>query len=463
MPFTTGDGNTYEVKLILRGGNIDPLTASYNYPGKVGSDNKRNSTASPIYDLFFYVTQDDVTDFIKSISSFDNPAKVVHPLYGDLEGEPTGISWDNSKTGDVPFTVQFKTNIKDALKVTRDFQGDTIKKSFAIQEQANAFLDAVEMVTEEINKISEFVDQLEELYENILNNEYINAFYDLKQTLNNVIFDGARVMSLFNEILNISSRLLPFDKSKSGSQTAENVDDSAVKASVSERLNLINQQAELILSFDETDAPDTQDGNTSTNLAIFKELLGAVNITAASNTVVTSSESVSDVSGFDITDEQDITEDSINEDLESGDTLAANIDSGNVIKDYKYKKNIDLTIQQINDLYNSYAENISDIDLIGENDTPYVPNQLISNNLKQNSLLSIEGIKESTDTAKEENKHIVESDTIPEYLAFKLYGEANDENISAIINDNDLFGLETLNNTWRNLVIKKNTEILYYA
>ena len=116
VPITTGDGITYQVKLIFKGGGIDPLTAVYSYPGKRGSKPKRNSSASPVYDLEFFVLQDQFNNFKASVQNFDSEWLVEHPLYGDLNGHPTDFSWDNTEFGEVNVKVQFQESIDDSIE-----------------------------------------------------------------------------------------------------------------------------------------------------------------------------------------------------------------------------------------------------------------------------------------------------------------------------------------------------------
>jgi len=89
------------------------------------------------------------------------------------------------------------------------------------------------------------------------------------------------------------------------------------------------------------------------------------------------------------------------------------------------------------------------------------PDTKINNMIK--GRLPVGDVKEISVKSKEENIYITKSDTTPELLAFELYGSATDENINNIINDNDLFGNSTLSNSWRNMIIRKNIEIVYYV
>ena len=76
---------------------------------------------------------------------------------------------------------------------------------------------------------------------------------------------------------------------------------------------------------------------------------------------------------------------------------------------------------------------------------PDVPDEILNDNVSKSVLLAIQEIKDISVKAKEQNIHITERITTPELLAFELYGSATDENVSSIINDNDLFGRNSIN------------------
>lgn len=425
IPVTTGDGITYELKMKFKGGSIDPLTASYNYAGKVGSKPKRNSSASPVYDLNFFVPQDDWTSFKNSIMIPDEEWLVKHPLYGDLKGHPVGnMVWDNTKQGDVPFSIQFQQSIVDEIpSVQRDYRTDVVTVNQEIQTEVIANVGVLDFITNEINLFSDFVDDLEVIYENILTNEYVNTIYDIRQIINDVTFDAFRFMELINDLLNIASRLT-IDVLPASIRNA-------FVSSVEERKKIIESQSDVILAFSEE----------SLNLIIFKENAGASNLVALTDTVTTPTESVSKLSGFDVTDETIVSE----------------------TQDYKFKKDVTKTITDVNSIYDDYTNTISEIDFEKEDFSQFVPNDTLNDNVTESILTAIQEIKEISEKAKEETIFITTSDTTPELLAFELYGSATDENVESIINDNDLLGKETLDNSWKNMIVKRNTEIKYYA
>lgn len=426
IPVTTGDGETYDLKMKFKGGSIDPLTASYNYAGKIGTKPKRNSCASPVFDFLFYVYQDQWKSFINSISDPSGEWLVKHPLYGDLKGQPTSLSWDNTYQGDVEFNIQFQESITDDTpEILIDYKSRILTKNVFIGDiTVTAFAPVVPSV-EEIGVLTKFVDDLEEIYQGVLNSDYLNAFYDIRQVLTDTVFDALRFMDLVNTILNIGS-VLSLD---------------GILYPLKQRFDLMTQQNEVINNVDENTATLSPDGNSSTVIALFKELGGASNMGAIAVSVSTPSESQNDVSGFDVTDISD----------------AANE------PDYKYKKAVDSTIEQTNQLLNDYIETIDAIDIEGQGFIKYSPDDGLSTEANNIILLSIQEIKEVSSGAKEESIHFTKKDTVPEILAFELYGSASEENVNEIINNNDLFGKNSVKNSWRNLVIKKNTEIIYYA
>jgi hypothetical protein len=425
VPVTTGDGTTYELKMRFKGGSIDPMTVTYTYAGKVGSKPERNSSASPVYDLYFFIPQNDWKFFKNSIMIPDNEWLIKHPLYGDLKGYPVNsIVWDNALTGDVPFNIQFQESITEKFPIsTRDYRTDVIAVNEEIQIQAIANVGILDFNINEINLLSNFVDNLEVLYENILTNEYINKIYDIRQVINDTTFDSFRFMQLANDILNIASRLT-IDVLPASIRNA-------FVSSVEERKNIIESQNNIILELSED----------SLNLIIFKENAGASNIVSLTDTVTTPTESENKLTGFDVTDETTTSD----------------------RRDYKFKKDVTKVINDVNNVYNDYINNIGGINFEKEDFSQYIPNDLLNENVTKSILLSIQEIKELSEKAKEETIFVTISDTTPELLAFELYGSATDENINNIINDNDLFGKETLSNSWKNMIIKKNTKIKYYA
>ena len=344
VPITTGDGQTYDLKMKFKGGSINPLTATYQYAGKVGSKPKRNSCASPVYDMLFYVPQDDWNTFKDSISDPTNDWLVKHPLYGDLKGLPTAITWDNTKLGDVEFTFQFQQSIPEDFPVKKvDYAGITITKNQQIQTESISQFSNLDLITSEVAKLSTFVDNLEKIYESVLNNDYINAFYDIRQTLIDVDFNSARFMQQMNDILNIASTL-----------TLPSLDITVLAiASISERLNLIDSQNAEILKVDDS----------TVNLALHKESAGASNMIALTQTVITPNESLNESTGFDVTDAEVV----VGED------------------DYKFKKNVDAAILKVNTIYDDYVNAISEV--ATEN---FLPNDTLNNNVNQSILTSIE-------------------------------------------------------------------------
>jgi len=412
VPITTGDGTTYELKMRFKGGSIAPLTKTYNYAGKVGSKPKRNSCASPVYDLVVFIYQDNWKSFKNSISDPSAEWLVKHPLYGDLKGLPTAINWDNTTQGDVEFNFQFQQSIdEDTPLIKTDYQAKTRLVNLIIQEQVIEDVGDIEFTEAEVTTLSGLIDSLEEAYEGILNSEYANKLYDIRQTINEAEFDSFRFMSLVNDMLNISSRL---------------------NLSVKERITIISSQMASILSIDAL----------TISMAKFNESAGASNITALMETVITPSESVEVVSGFDVTD------------------ISA---SSPLQDDYKYKKDVLSTINSVNTLYNNYISTISEISITEDEYTQFVPNNDLVNNINESFLLGIQEIKDISNKAKEENVYITQSDTSIELLAHILYGSATDENMNSIINDNDLFGKENITYSWRNMIIKQGTNILYYV
>ena len=417
VPITTGDGEVYEVKLVVKGGGIDTLTAAYNYPGKRGSKPKRNSSASPVYDLTFYINQEEFNAFKTSVTAIDNDWTIEHPLYKTLVGLPVGeIGWDNSKYNDVLVTLQFQESLKDEIPVIlRDYKAELDKKNEEIRANAIENVGDIEFTPQDVSIISSLADSLEELYQNILNNDYINAIYDLKSSINADVFDSFRFMEAFNHLLILPVRMLsnPLDGLGTG-----------LIASVKERNKIIKAQHQALLDL----VPDSE------SLAIFKENALSVNITTLTETVSTPGESVSKLAGFDITDETEETRED----------------------DYTYKKDVTATIATVNELYDDFIVSIDAID-------DFIPDDTINQNITNSVLLAIQEIKELSTRAKVQNIYITKSDTTPELLAFELYGSATDENIQRIIDDNDLFGKESLRNSWRNMIIRRNVEIIYYV
>ncbi len=425
VPITTGDGETYNVKMKIKGGSIDPLTASYNYPGKIGTKPKRNSTASPVFDLNFYIDQDQLGQFIDSISCFDEEWLVKHPLFGNLKGQPIGnMVFDNSKQGDVPFVIQFQQSIEDSIPlIIKDYNAGVITTNTIIQTQAIDTVGFLDFTPSEITLLSDFVDNLEDSYDSILNNEYVNKLYDIRQLINDITFDAYRFMSAINDLLNLITRL-----------RIDILPDSVLNiltSSVDARNNIIQSQSDVILALD----------IETLNMIIFKENAGACNITALTQTVITPAESVNKLSGFDVTDETETTD----------------------VYDYKYKEDVTNTINKTNLIFNSYIENISEIDFTKEDLSVFTPNNVLNDNVVNSVFLAIQEIKELSVKSKEVSIFTTVSDTTAELLAFELYGSATDENINSIINDNDLMGTKSLENSWRNLIIRKDTNIVYYA
>lgn len=424
---TTGDGKEYNLKMRFKGGSIDPLTASYNYAGKVGTKPTRNSSASPVYDFTFFVHQDIWKDFKNSISDPSNDWLVKHPLYGDLKGQPTSMSWNpSSASGDVEFTIQYQEGIIDqATEISVDYNSRVLTQNLELQDIAVINFTSLDLSLEELNILDEFIDNLEDIYESVLNSDIANLIYDARQVLIDVTFNSARFISITNQLLNIPSTL-----------SINNI-----LYPLKTRLDLIKAQSTEILNLIPNVNTESPDGNTSDIIAKYKELTGAVNIGSMSVSIATPSESQNDVSGFDITDNLNV----------------------EAVPDYKYKKDVDKTISDANDLLNDYINSIDSIDIQIQGFINYTPNNTVNSEINSITILAIQEVKEISKTAKEEKTHFTESDTIPELLAFKLYGIASDENVNEIINNNDLFGKNSIANSWRNLVIRKNTKILYYA
>lgn len=426
VKITTGDGETYDALIKFKGGSIDPKTATYNYAGKIGSKPTRNSSSSPIYDLTLYIHQDLWKSFKNSVSDPSDQWLIKHPLYGDLKGHPTSINWDNVKFGgDVEWNVQFQESIiDDTPSVSVDYKGRVLARNIFIGEiLVVAFADKTPSV-EEKGLLTKFVDDLEKLYESVLNSDYLNAFYDIRQVLQDTVFDAARFISLTDQILNIGSTL-----SLDG-----------ILYPLKTRLDLMINQNTVILSTDINVDTTTPDGNTSDLMAIFKELSGASNLSALSVAISTPSESQNDVSGFDVTDQQN---------------------AGNT-PDYRYKKDVDSTIQTANEELNNYIISLDSIDIETQGFIKYSPDNDLNAEVDNIINLSIQEIKEISKNAKEEKIFTTDQDTIPEILAFRLLGSASESNVNEIIDNNDLLGKNSIENSWRNFVIKKNTQIIYY-
>jgi len=425
IPITTGDGTTYELKMKFKGGSINPLTAVYNYAGKVGSKPTRNSSASPVYDLMFFVPQDSWKNFKDSISDPSSEWLVKHPLYGDLVGQPTSMNWDNTKFGDVEFNIQFQQSISDETPdVLIDYKSAVLTQSSLIDEATIVLYENIDPSTEELNIFDIFIDELESIYENVMNSDILNLFYDIRQVLIDTTFDSSRFISLNNQILN----------------SAASLSVNGILSPLNERFNLISLQMAEILNLDEAVLTESADGNTSDAIALYKENCGAVNLGAMAIAISTPSESQNDVAGFDITD---------------------TLNAGNQ-EDYKYKKDVDKTIENTNILFNDYVSALDAIDIEIQGYIKYSPDDNL-NYLTTNIVLNgIQSVKEISATAKTENIIITEKDTVPEILAFELYGSASDENINDIINNNDLLGINSIKKTRYGLVIKKGTSIIYY-
>ncbi len=426
LSITTGDGVEYDFKTKFKGGSVNPLTASYNYAGKVGTKPTRNSSASPVYDLLFYVHSDKLKAFLISVSDPSEEWIVKHPLYGDLKGQPTSINWDGSKQGDVEFNVQFQDSIKDDTPlVLVDYRQRILAQNLEIKTITEIRFAETLPSVEEINILGDFVDNLEDVYDAVLDSDIANLFYDIRQVIQDTVFDSLRFMVLMNQILN------------TGSQLSLN----GILYPLSTRFELMKGQNALIVDLDADTDSLSPDGNQSDVIAVFKELSGASNSGAISITVATPAESQNDVSGFDI------------------------IDTSNVgaEDDYRYKSQVDSTILETNQLYNDYVDSLDEIDIETQGFVQYSPDDNLSSAAKNTILLGIQEIKEISVKAKEESIHITLKDTVPEILAFELYGIASEENTNEIINNNDLFGKNSIKHSWRDLVIRKNTKIKYYV
>ncbi|HSH52896.1 MAG TPA: hypothetical protein VK982_14315, partial [Bacteroidales bacterium] len=311
---------------------------------------------------------------------------------------------------------QFQESLKDEVPVIlRDYKAELDKKNEEIRANAIENVSDREFTPQDVSIISSLADSLEELYQNILNNDYVNAIYDLKSSINADVFDSFRFMEAFNHLLILPVRMLsnPLDGLGTG-----------LIASVKERNKIIKAQHQALLDL----------VSDSKSLAIFKENALSVNITTLTETVSTPGESVSKLAGFDITDETEETRED----------------------DYTYKKDVTATIATVNELYDDFIVSIDAID-------DFIPDDTINQNVTNSVLLAIQEIKELSTRAKVQNIYITKSDTTPELLAFELYGSATDENIQRIIDDNDLFGKESLRNSWRNMIIRRNVEIIYYV
>jgi hypothetical protein len=426
VPITTGDGETYDLKMKFKGGSIDPLTASYNYPGKIGSKPKRNSCASPVYDLTLFIPQDLFVKFKNSICDPSGEWLVKHPLYGDLKGQPTTLSWDNVKLDDVEFTIQFQESIKDDTPlVLTDYRERILTQNIFIEEITVTAFALTEPSIEEIGKLEQFINDLEELYDSVLNNEYVNKLYDIRQTIQDTVFNSLKFMDQANDLLKIGSTL-SFD---------------GILSPLKTRLDIMIGQNSVIVTLDEIVSTLTPDGNISDVIALFKEFSGATNMAAIAVTVATPAESQNAVSGFDVTDVSDV----------------------GATSDYRYKSDVDATILETNQLLNDYIIALDAIDIETQGFIKYSPNDTLNTAVNNTIILSIQEIKEISVKAKEASVYVTIKDTIPEILAFELYGIATDENVQEIIDGNDLFGKNSIKNSWRNFVIKKNTEIIYYA
>jgi len=426
VPITTGDGEVYNVKMIFKGGSIDPLTGVFNYAGKVGTKPIRNSSASPTYDLNFFIDQELLKKFIVSISDPTNNWLVKHPLFGDLTGHPTSISFDNTKQGDVLFTIQFQDSIKDETpEITTDFKERILASASELEEQTIDEFSDIEPSTEELNILDKFLDSLEELYDSIMNSDIMNLIYDGKKLIQDVTFASSKFISITNDLMKIPS-LLSID---------------GILEPLKTRLEIIKGQAEHLKNLDVNVSTKSSDGNTSDAIAKFKQLSGSVNLSSLAIGISTPSESQNNISGFDITDKMNV---------------------GNK-PDYRFKKDVESTILFANQLLDDYITSIDSIDLEIKGNIKFSANEYLNYKTTNIVLSAIQEVKEISNKAKNENFIITKKDTTPELLSFELYGIASDENVQEIIDNNDLFGNNSIANSWRNFVIKKNTKIVYYA
>jgi hypothetical protein len=410
----TGDGKEWNPDKIQQGGaSLNPNTSGYDKPNVQGSEVRRNSGSSPSIDLLFQMPAENTAPFLES-SKNPETWKVTHPLYGSFDCMPVSIDVNTGAVDGHIWTIKVWQTIGTKFPV----QSIDVKTDVALKSSATldiALTSVTELTPSDVDKLEVFILDLEVVYNAVMNSEIKALIDDALDLLLNGADSVTDVMKAIEAII-----LIPRD------------------------LNLQIKDKVLILEAQYLQA--TNIVCDTINMCQFFESTAAQNNCALSQVIVNPNTT---------TEEIGISTD--NTLIESSDLLEP---------DYRLRKDILDIALRTEQLYNasiSAVDERANLGILDENGYQYIPREDIYANTDITVSASVSGLNDVAFDAKTETIHITESETTTEWLAWKLYGKASDENIQLIIDANDLFGKDTLENSWRNLVIQRNKSIIYYS
>ncbi len=409
----TGDGETYTPQKEPAGAaSLNPNTSGYEKPDVQGSEVRRNSGANPVIDLIFSLPTETVNNFLNSVKN-PNVWTVTHPVYNTFKCYPTSVNLNEESLSQVRFTVKVWQTSDIQSILTVDSQSDVANKAETLQADAVAIVE--ELDAGDVSAINSLIEELDEVYEGVETSETRAIIDDATDAMLTATDNTTDAMLAVQRVL-----LIPRDLKI----------DMRTKVRLFE--NQFNQAKNITIN--------------SYNLCRFQEFLINTQNSGISDTIMNP------------VVEEDETDGLIVDDIIT--------DSVDLDPDYNNRDDLLDIALSVEELYQdgvTEIDRITALELKDDTGANYISDPDLYQLSDQIVSLSITGLNQVAFDARVATSYITEKETTVEILSHELYGMASDKNIDELINVNDLFGFNTLLNTWRNYTIEKGINITYYV
>ncbi len=211
---TCGDGQSY-TPLWRNSGRSDEFNASvYDFINIEGSLVDRKQAKGAKHSLLFYFDGDNhiqTTNQFRESSKDSRAWTIVHPIYGQLNGQPISISYNEDSLGITEITVDFIESIlTDFPSEETSIQDRTVLKvSDVLKDSSIVFASDVQPQTEDITKLKDSNAVTASKFGSLLNNanvtEFSNAVSKSQSNADNLLNDPLSAIQSSQTVIIIPS------------------------------------------------------------------------------------------------------------------------------------------------------------------------------------------------------------------------------------------------------------------
>lgn len=212
LTIITGDGSRFTPFWKNAKKTVSYNTASFNFPNVEGTLVQRSRTKSNNYSVEFYFQGNDHLDEAAAFEAASVDRRhwhIIHPFYGDIRVQPSGLEYDNSVQNITKITGTLLGTLAGVFPRGIIIPEDVVLEAKGTSDQVSsvAYANNVTPGPTDINVMNQSIDVLETSTETIIVEdsqiaEFKNRLSEARTAIINATAEPLQAMTLTQEVIN---------------------------------------------------------------------------------------------------------------------------------------------------------------------------------------------------------------------------------------------------------------------